>query len=287
MGKRPYFPFYVGDWFKDPGVRALSLEAKGLWIDMLCLMHESDRRGYLQLGGKAITQDQLARMTGCSSDRIPVLLQELKTSGVCSCTDDSVIYSRRMVADDAKTRACSDAGRKGGGNPHLRATFIGHPKGDPKGTPKGIPKHPFEYEYEDGSVSSPEGGVGGTAPAPPGQMRPEFNPLYEGPFAIGHWRDGAEQCWKAYPKKVGEQRAKVAFAGALQGLSEGGCDDPIAYLRGRIVAYAEACKRANRLVLDPLNFVERRAWEDDYATYGGEEPKVRKSAAQIVEEASQ
>ena len=42
--KLPSFQFYPGDWMKDPGLRSVSLEARGLWIDMLCLLFESGRR---------------------------------------------------------------------------------------------------------------------------------------------------------------------------------------------------------------------------------------------------
>jgi hypothetical protein len=66
MDKLPFFKFYPGDWMKDPALRSVSIAARGLWIDMLCLMHESDRRGYLQHAtGKPVTAEQLARMTGC------------------------------------------------------------------------------------------------------------------------------------------------------------------------------------------------------------------------------
>jgi hypothetical protein len=44
--KLPSFQFYPGDWMKDPALRSVSLEARGLWIDMLCLLFESGRRGY-------------------------------------------------------------------------------------------------------------------------------------------------------------------------------------------------------------------------------------------------
>lgn len=132
--KLPSLQFYPGDWLKDPKLRSVSLAARGLWMDMLCLMHENDRRGYLQLGsGKPVTAEHLARMTGCSPDDASRLLQELEDSGVYSRTEQDVIYNRRMVRDDQKRRLCSEAGKKGGGNP----TFKGQTKGDSKGRDKG------------------------------------------------------------------------------------------------------------------------------------------------------
>lgn len=106
--------FYPGDWLKDPAVRSVSLAARGLWTDMLCLMHESPRRGYLQhSNGKPVTAEQLARMTGCSTDEVSRLLRELEDAGVFSCTDHGVIYSRRMVRDEKIREIRSRSGRLG------------------------------------------------------------------------------------------------------------------------------------------------------------------------------
>lgn len=86
---------------KDPELRAVSAGARGLWIDMLSLMFESVRRGYLQFNnGKIVSAENLARMTGNSTDDISHWLRELETSGVLSRTDDGTIYSRRQVRDE-------------------------------------------------------------------------------------------------------------------------------------------------------------------------------------------
>lgn len=88
---------------KDPELRAVSAGARGLWIDMLSLMFESVRRGYLQFNnGKVVSAENLARMTGNSTDDVSHWLQELETSGVLSRTDDGTIYSRRQVREETK-----------------------------------------------------------------------------------------------------------------------------------------------------------------------------------------
>lgn len=137
MSKLPSFQFYPGDWMKDPALRAVSIGARGLWIDMLCLMFESDRRGYLaHKNGNLVSPIQLARMTGCTAEEVATYLKELEDSGVFSSTEHGIIYSRRMIRDERKRQLCSEAGKKGGGNP----TFKGDPKGPPKGDSKGVPK---------------------------------------------------------------------------------------------------------------------------------------------------
>ncbi len=119
MAKLPAMQFYPGDWMKDPALRSVSIAARGLWIDMLCLMHECDRRGYLQhVTGKPVTAEQLARMTGCSTDELSQLLQELEDSGVFSRTEHGVLYSRRLVRDE-RLRSKRRASGRLGGNPVL------------------------------------------------------------------------------------------------------------------------------------------------------------------------
>jgi DNA-binding Lrp family transcriptional regulator len=100
VGKLPGYTFYPGDWMKDPALRSVSYAARGLWQDMNCLMFENDRRGYLQVNGKPVTAEQLARMTGGSTDEVSRYLQELEDSGVFSRTEHGVIFSRRIVRDE-------------------------------------------------------------------------------------------------------------------------------------------------------------------------------------------
>lgn len=148
--KFPFIKFFPTDWLAEPALRACSVGARGLWMDMLSLMHLAPRRGYLLAAtGLPISPEQLARMTGCSADEVVRLLGELQTSGAFSCTDDGMIYSRRMVREETKREKCSDAGRKGGGNP----TFKGGHKGGPKGGSKGEPK-PLEARCQKPDLST-------------------------------------------------------------------------------------------------------------------------------------
>lgn len=136
--KLPAIQFYPGDWLKD-NVSGCSLQAQGLWLRMLFLAHESDRRGYLSVNGKPMHPEFIARKCGCdSTDQYLTLLNELFDAGVPSQQPDMTIYSRRMVKDEQKRHKCAQAGKKGGGNPAL--TFKGHSKGEDKGSVKGSNK---------------------------------------------------------------------------------------------------------------------------------------------------
>ena len=114
MTKRPAFMFYPADWRKDPGLRVCSIAARGLWIDMLALMHEAEPYGHLIVNGAAVTGAQLARLVGESGPLVTRLLAELESHNVFSRTDAGVMYSRRMVADEQKRESQAIAGRKGG-----------------------------------------------------------------------------------------------------------------------------------------------------------------------------
>jgi hypothetical protein len=113
MAKTPAFQFYPGDWMKDPALRSVSLEARGLWMDMLCLMHESTRRGYLQHStGKPMSHEQIARMSGCSPEVCARLLEELEETGVFSRENDGTIYSRRMAREALEKDANAERQRR-------------------------------------------------------------------------------------------------------------------------------------------------------------------------------
>ncbi|MEE9612839.1 MAG: hypothetical protein V3W19_16420 [Desulfatiglandales bacterium] len=45
--KRPSFQFYPGDWQANHKLRRCIHEEKGVWIDVLCLLHDSDEYGIL------------------------------------------------------------------------------------------------------------------------------------------------------------------------------------------------------------------------------------------------
>ena len=118
--KQPWLKFYPMDWRGDAGLRQCGYAARGLWIDMLGIMHEAEPYGHLLLNGRAPTPGNLAAMLGGSEPEVRKLLAQLEDTGVFSRTADGVIYSRRMVKDRAKSEQDRVNG-SGGGNPALKA----------------------------------------------------------------------------------------------------------------------------------------------------------------------
>lgn len=114
----PWLKLFPSDWRADPALRMCSMAARGLWMEMLCVMHEAEPRGTLRVNGKPLTSRQLATLAGCPN--VDELLAELEEAGVFSREEDGTIFSRRMVRDAEKAEADKANGRKGG-NPKLKA----------------------------------------------------------------------------------------------------------------------------------------------------------------------
>lgn len=152
--KLPALHFYVQDYLAD--TRFLSNELKGFYVDLLCYMHKSSRRGYLnQANGQPYSPEDLAMMTGTSADRAAHLLLALINSEVISATHQGIPFSRRMVRDEKKRQTGIKFGIKGG-NPTL--------KGRVKGG--GYPFSEDENETVKGSSSSGKRGGGGKPKTP-------------------------------------------------------------------------------------------------------------------------
>lgn len=112
MTSRPWMKFYPRDWRGDQALRAVSLTARGLWIECLCLMHEADPRGHLLLNGKKVAVDTLARMVGASSDEVSAAMLELQSAGVFTQARNGVVTSRRMIQDEKAANEGSKSARK-------------------------------------------------------------------------------------------------------------------------------------------------------------------------------
>jgi hypothetical protein len=118
MGKKPYFPFYPGDWIRDP-ISGCSLAAQGLWLRMMIVAHDCSTYGELSVDGSPMPNQAIARRCGCSIEEFESLFRELTHSGVPGRKSDGTIYSRRMVRDEKVRKIREKVGKKGG-NPGLR-----------------------------------------------------------------------------------------------------------------------------------------------------------------------
>jgi hypothetical protein len=111
--------WYWSDWMSDPGVRASSYAARGLWMDLLCIAATADPTGYVVLNGRPLTASDIARLTGGDASEVEILLDELDRNGVFTRDRHGRIYSRRMLREAKRTKISRQNGKKGG-NPTLR-----------------------------------------------------------------------------------------------------------------------------------------------------------------------
>lgn len=117
--KMPAMQFYPADWRKDLAVQALGYFERGVWFEMLCLMHESSERGVLLLNGSPMPDEVTARLLGLDNQTFNQTLGKLLTYGVAKRREtDNAIYSKRMVSDEKLCQIRRDAGKLGG-NPCL------------------------------------------------------------------------------------------------------------------------------------------------------------------------
>ena len=118
--RQPWMKFYPADWRADPALRMCSFAARGLWVDLMTLMHEAEPYGHLLVSGKAPNARQLSGLLGGSAKEIEGLIGELEEAGVFSKTEGGIVFSRRMTRDHAKAQTDKANGRKGG-NPSVKA----------------------------------------------------------------------------------------------------------------------------------------------------------------------
>lgn len=144
--KRPAFQFYPKDWRDEQSLRLCSMAARGLWIDLMCLMHSADRYGHLELAGKPMAVEQIARLVGESAKDVKRWMAELVTNGVCSVTEEGVIFSRRMVRDEAIREKRAAGGEAGSTHGHKGAEHGG--KGGRPRSEEGGKKPPFREPEE-------------------------------------------------------------------------------------------------------------------------------------------
>ena len=129
--KRPSFQFYPSDWLRDTALRSCSTGARGLWIDMICFMHEGNPYGHLKVGNKVILPANLASMVGATLHEVEGWLDELRQAGVYELADAGEIYSKRMVRDESLRNKRAEGGKLGG-NPNLKVNLKVIPKVEEK-----------------------------------------------------------------------------------------------------------------------------------------------------------
>jgi len=112
--KRPAFQFYPADWLNDIKLQTCSLGAQGLLVSLMCLMHQSDRYGYLLINGINPPNKDVSHLLRLHHKTYQASLIELLLYGVLCKDENGVIFCKRMVEDERIREIRSIAGKLGG-----------------------------------------------------------------------------------------------------------------------------------------------------------------------------
>lgn len=143
--KDPWFKFWPSAWQSDEALRVCSLEARGLWLEMLCLMHKADPRGRLLINGKPVTEAQLAAVAGVDLQTVKRAFSELSEAGVFSVRKSGVVVSRRIEKEENLSRKRRESGKIGGSVTAMKN------KAKPDLLEQTESKHPSSKKIEDRS----------------------------------------------------------------------------------------------------------------------------------------
>lgn len=136
MSAQPWFKFFPADWRSDSALRMCSPTGRCLWIEMLCLMSESDPVGYLTVKGRPLSDRALAVQAGLTLEEVAAGLADLEENGVFSRLPDGTIFSRKMVRDGRKSDEQRDRAKKRWGFEKVDENETGNAGGGANGTPE-------------------------------------------------------------------------------------------------------------------------------------------------------
>jgi len=118
MTRNSWFKFYPNDWLSDPNLNMCSYAAKGIWMDLICLAHNSEKYGFLIVNGRNLDEKSLKKVLKLTKKGLKPF-SELVKNGVIGIAEDGSYYSRRLL----KEKRLADEARKFGmlgGNPRLK-----------------------------------------------------------------------------------------------------------------------------------------------------------------------
>lgn len=223
--------WFFSDWMSAEDIRACSLAARGLWMDMLCIAaaNKGEHYGFLMVGGRPMAVEQLAKRVGSTLNEVQTLLDELEKFGVFSRDRRRKIYCRRMI------RAYKNRvnGREGG-NPKLLENK----------------KNPNPVIHPPVVLPLPE-------PEPKPRRKKESPPTPPG--VVQHF----EKFWASYPRREGRNPKDPAERKFVALVKSG--VDPVAIVAGA-ERYAEEQTRLGHwgsgFVTQAITWLHQGSWKD-------------------------
>lgn len=243
--KRPSFQFYPNDWLNDPKLRMADWEVKGLWIDLLCYMHNEYHYGYLRVGEKYLDENGIKQLLNANTKRFHRVFNALITLDIIG-DDDLGFFSKRMVEDERIRQIRAEAGVKGG-NPNLvNQKFKQNP------TPSS----------SSSSSSSSSININNTQPAAEEKISPRClgkSPRQKAMLPEDAEKDAEFERWySAYPRREAKGAARKAYWAARKKVSAEVLLEGISRYRANKPHYADW-----RM---PATWLNSESWTDDYSS---------------------
>lgn len=117
--KKESFAFYPEDWMSDSRLRLCSPGARGLWIDILCLMYLSNERGYLLINDTVLDEEMLQKTLGYEAKEFDNYFTELMRYQIIKKDEKNRYFCKRIVNAQQLSEKRSASGKLGG-NPNLK-----------------------------------------------------------------------------------------------------------------------------------------------------------------------
>lgn len=95
--KRPSFQFYPGDWSSNPNLKRCTFAEKGIWLEVLCLMHDQPEYGVLRWPLK-----EIAEAVKCRVADLQVLQRKDVLKGHDQALAEPFIYVPRSGRKDGE-----------------------------------------------------------------------------------------------------------------------------------------------------------------------------------------
>jgi len=122
-GKAPSFQFYPADWIKDGPLQNCSLEARGLWMDLICMSFHYPQWGVFRTQNGTVSETILLRMCNGNARKLARCFTELKQHNIIKQMEDGTFYVKRVKEDMELSKKRSEAGKQGG-NPNLVGDLV-------------------------------------------------------------------------------------------------------------------------------------------------------------------
>lgn len=113
------FQFFASDWLSDPSLRMCAPETRGLWIDILCLMHQSPERGFLMIKNEILCDEHVRKALNFEKKKFEFCMSELKRFDIIKKDEKERYYCKRMVEAQSLSEKRKASGKLGG-NPKLK-----------------------------------------------------------------------------------------------------------------------------------------------------------------------